>query len=293
MWFMFALLSGVANAGANVSRRMTGQTAQPVMLSWWTSLVTLPVAGSITLFTGGPHFRGTDWIAPAVISAILATVVHILVFQAYKHSEASVVSPLANLLPALLLISSFIMFREVPSLGGVIGVLLVVAGMYYSSVSNRHQVFHPLQAILKQKGARYMLIVVLIWAVGTNVDQIAVKSGAEPAWLVFFVSALSFCITSAYVAYWRRQQAVRRRYHVWKRWKWHIIAIVLFGTTSVILQLHAVAMAETAYVVAVKRSDVIFTVLASGLLLNEKNIFRRFTGALIGAAGIALIALTR
>ena len=85
-------------------------------------------------------------------------------FRAYKLSEASVISPIANLLPILLVGTSFIFLGITPKPGGFVGILLVVAGVYYSSVSGEHDVFHPLQQLVKNPGSRSMLITVRITA---------------------------------------------------------------------------------------------------------------------------------
>lgn len=233
-------------------------------------------------------FTSLAWLLPASISATINCTANVMVFKAYKLSEASVISPLTNLLPVLLLGTSYLMFRTVPSPAGVVGVSLVVAGMYYASVHNKHDLFHPFRAIWREKGARYMLGVVLLWSISTNIDKIALHS-VSPQMDSFFSVTLGFVFISIYAKL--RLSPAQKRYHVFRRWGWHIAAISLFSTVSVLLQLHAIQMASTSYVLALKRSDTIFTVLLGCLFLKEQSPYRRLAGATAGVAGIAIIFL--
>jgi uncharacterized membrane protein len=184
MWFYFALLSALTNAVGTVARRTHGSLARPVELAWYSQLVMVPCGLGLVAITPHPLWRDQSFILPTVASGIIYTFATVLLFVAYKYSQISVVTPLGNLLPVGLLVASFFMFGTVPPVAGVFGVLLVGSGLYYSSVSGKHTLFKPFQALWSQRGSRAMLGVVFLWTIGTNLDKISLRSVA-PAFMIF------------------------------------------------------------------------------------------------------------
>lgn len=292
MWFYLAIISAFFNALGNIARRTHGSLAQPAELSWWTLLFSVPLGIGLLLISNKPYYHSTAFILPLLASALLNCISSVSQFKAYKLSQASVVSPIANFLPILLVVTSFLFLGVTPKLGGLVGILFVVGGVYYSSVSGKHSVLHPLQQLFKNPGSRAMLITVSIWSVSSVLDKIALRT-ASPAFVLCFIQITMFITISLYLLAQPQKRRFQRGEKIMRRWGWHIGAISVFVTLAVFFQIEAVSMMNPSYVLAVKRLDVLLTIIFSGLFLHEKHIFKRFKGSAIALAGVVIIYLFR
>lgn len=292
MWFYYALLSAFFNAIGNIARRTHGSLADPAELSWWTLLFSLPLGLGLLLISNQPYFTGMEWLVPTIASGFLNTIASVMQFKAYKLADASAVSPITNFLPLLLVVTSFLMLGVVPGRGGFVGIVFVVAGVYYSSVSGKHSLSHPLKQIFKNKGSRAMLGTILLWSVSTNLDRIALRH-ASPAFITVSQQVLILTFLSLYLLAQPRRRRLKRGERVLHRWGWHIVAMSVFVTLAVFFQTQAIAIIEPSYALAVKRLDVLFTVLFAGLFLHERHIMKRFAGSAIAATGVVIIYLFR
>lgn len=288
MWFYLALLSAFFNALSNIARRTHGSLAQPAELSWWTLLLSLPLTFGLLVITSSPYHHGNGYLLPTLAAGLIGCFSSVYQFKAYKLAEASVVSPIANFLPILLVGMSFIFLGVVPNWAGLIGILFVVGGVYYSSVSGKHALFHPLQQMLGNSGSRAMLITVGLWSVSSILEKIALRT-ASPAYVLFVLVLAMFSGMSLYLLAQPQKQRTKRGERIIKRWGWHIAAIAVFLTLSVFFQMQALATTNPSYVLSVKRLDVLITILFSGIFLHERHLLKRFKGSAIALIGVLII----
>jgi drug/metabolite transporter (DMT)-like permease len=286
MWFYFALLSALTNAVGTVARKTHGSSARPAEIAWWCQLIMVPCSLALVLLNHHHKlFKNHNFILPTLAASVIYCFSTIFLLIAYKYGQTSVVTPLSNLLPVGLLVASFLMFGTVPPLTGVIGVLLVGGGLYYLSINGKHGLLQPFKAVWSQRGSKAMLLVVLLWVIGTNLDKISLRS-ASPAFLVLCEQVIGFILLSVYLI----ARHSRKRERVWKRWWPNITIMSVFTTLAIYFQAKAVALSgNTSYVLAVKRLDVILVVLYSGFVMKEKHVLKRFMGSLIAVAGVAII----
>jgi len=66
----------------------------------------------------------------------------------------------------------------------------------------------------------------------------------------------------------------------------------LFDATATVSHFYAVSMSNVAYMVAVKRTSLLFGVVYGFLLFGERHMRERFFGALLMFAGFVVIVLT-
>ena len=292
MWFYLAVLSALLNSFGNIARRTHGSLAQPAELVWWTLLFSMPLGFGLLLVSNGPHHTGNGYILPLLGVTVINCFASVSQFKAYKLSDASVVSPITNLLPIFLVVTSFFILGVLPNVAGLIGILFVVGGVYYSSVSGKHDLMHPLQQLFKNRGSRAMLITVSLWSISSVLDKIALRS-ASPAYVLNLVQVGMFIFISIYLLARPQKHRLRHGEKIMQRWGWHITAISVFVTLSAFFQIEAISMANPSYVLAVKRLDVLFTILFSGLFLHERHILKRFKGSVIALVGVAIIFFFR
>lgn len=290
MWFYLAVLSAFFTALSDIARRTHGSLAQPAELSWWTTVFSLPLGMGLLLITHEPIHMTRAFLVPATLSALIGVYSGVLHFRAYKYGDVSAVVPMTNFLPIALVVTSFIMLGTLPSLPGLAGVLLVVAGVYYSSVHGRRSLLHPFKQMFKNKGSRAMLQWVGLMAVLSPLMKMALGVNSA-AFLMFYMLVLQFICMSVYLLCRPRVRRLKRGERIIKRWGWHVAAIATFGTISAFFLLHAMDMQDPTYVLSVKRLDVLMAIVLAGVFLKETHILRRFKGAVIAIAGVVIIFL--
>jgi len=121
-------------------------------LAWWSLLFSLPLTVGFVLISHERLYTSFDFVIPGGIASVLSCFGGVLLFRAYKYADASVVCPLTNLLPIAMVPTTFIFTGQLPAPLGFVGILLVVAGVYYSSVSGKHSLSHPFGQIYEEQG---------------------------------------------------------------------------------------------------------------------------------------------
>jgi drug/metabolite transporter (DMT)-like permease len=69
-----------------------------------------------------------------------------------------------------------------------------------------------------------------------------------------------------------------------------LLSIGLVAAIRSVFQMSAIALTLVAYVISIKRTSVIFGILFGVLILKEKGLSERLTGAFIMVVGVFLIA---
>ena len=290
MWFYFAILSALLNSFSTLARKTHGSLAHPLELCWWTLVFGVPLGLGLLLTSNGPYYTDLFFILPATVSALLGIASSSLAFYAYQKNSTSALVPLANLLPVFMIFTSFLLLGTLPSLGGLIGILLVVGGVYYSSVGGK-KLSHPLRHIFSNPGSLAMLGCVVLWSLGANFDKVAMDH-ASPEFVLAYRQIVSFLVLSSILLLHPQRHRFRRGQRVLKRWGWHIVAISLFATLAVYFQFHAIKLVDPVYVIAVKRIDILFTIILAHFLLKEKHVMKRFEGSTIALVGVIIICFS-
>jgi drug/metabolite transporter (DMT)-like permease len=217
-------------------------------------------------------------------SGALNVVAYVLYIRAFRLSDASLVAPLVLLTPVLMLITSPLMTGEVAPPMGAFGVLFTVLGVGLLDAdqeSGRRFNFH---VFARDRGARMMIGTAVIWSVTANIDKLGVRASTPLIW----ITAVTIVISLSALLYW---VAGRRAAPSISSLRYAIGAgsAMAFGNT---LQMWALTVLFTPYVIAIKRLSALFTVLASGHVLKEDS-KGRLLGAAVMLVGAVMIALAR
>lgn len=217
-------------------------------------------------------------------SGALNVIAYVFYIRAFRLSDASLVAPLVLLTPVLMLFTSPIMTGEHAPPMGVFGVLFTVLGIGLLDVdqtSGRRFNFH---VFMRDKGARMMLATATIWSVTANIDKLGVKASTPLIWITAVTIVIALCA----LLYWFAGRRAAPRVFALR----HAIvagSAMAFGST---LQMWALTVLFTPYVIAIKRLSALFTVLASGHVLKEET-GGRLLGAAVMLIGAVMIALAR
>ena len=283
---IFAFLTALIQSTKDVLGKKFLQDIDEYLLAWGQRLFALPLLFLVLLFYGGiPDIEPLFWLALAV-SSVINTICAILYFKAIKLSDLSQSVPLQAFSPMLLLITSPLILNEIPTVPGMIGIILIVLGSYLLNLKKRKAgFFSPFKALIKEKGSRYMLLVVLLWSITANFDKIGIQNSSVFFWS--FASTAGIFLFSFPVM-------IIKSPNITKNIKKHFKTLSMYGFISslgTLAQMTAVSLTLVPYVIAIKRTSTIMSTIAGRLIFKEKNIKERLLGVVIMVIGVVLITL--
>ena len=233
-------------------------------------------------FTGLPP--RSMWLY-ALISMTLEAIYFVLLSFAYSDHDFSLVYPVARgTAPALVVLWSFLFLHELPSLGGFIGIAIIILGLVIIGAPGFLQ---PHAGKPQLKGIAIALLIALVISIYTLVDGFAVKHGpALPYGLVMF-ALVPVLTTPVNVRHYGWERFIEARH----RQPWRLLLVGFLGVIAYLFALFAYSIAPVNYSEAIREVSVVLGAFAGWYFLGEKLGKIRILGALVIFAGIVLIAL--
>lgn len=197
---------------------------------------------------------------------------------------------------------SWLILREWPTFWGRVGIACIALGSYILYLKGSDVALPvPLARILphawrapvlfygapwlrifSSKGARLALLTAYLGAVCVNFDKLATLR-ASP----MIYTGGAFLVVSSFVYIWSRVSG--RWQTIEKRHMTPLLVVGIITGLCAILMNAGYLYGIVPYVGALKRTQIFWTVLFSGMFLGEKNTALRMTGATIIFLGTALI----
>ncbi len=223
----------------------------------------------------------------AIASTILEVLYFLLLMYAYTDHDFSMIYPIARgAAPALLVMWEAMFLREIPTTGGMIGILLIVVGMVIigsTSLLNNHEGKPHLKGIFLALGVAFII------SVYTIVDGTAVKRHPDAA-LAYALSMFVFVpfLTTPFMV---RRFGWGAFAQAWRDQRWKLILGGVLGVVAYTTALFAYSYAPLNYSEAIREVSVVIGAFFGWRFLNEKLGGYRLLGAAVIFAGISLIAI--
>ncbi len=248
----------------------------------WQVIISGILALFLLLFTGFPP--RSMWLF-AMISMVLEAVYFILLSNAYSDHEFSLVYPIARgTAPAFLMLWSILFLRERPTLGGILGVGMIVCGMIIIGATSLIQ---SRGSKLHLKGVFVALAVALTISLYTLIDGTAVKNGPPlPYALTMFAFVPVLTTTYNLRRYGWKQFAA-----AWNGPRLPLILAAILGVVAYLLALIAYTFAPLSYSGAIREVSVVIGAFLGWQFLEEKMGGTRVLGSIVIFVGILTIAL--
>ena len=286
MWLLLALVAAVGAAAADVLvKRLAGEFPEHALAAarW---LYALPLLLVLLPFLRWPSLSPGSWLLLAVIGPLEVAALF-LYTRAVARTPLSLCLPFLAFTPPILLLTGFLVLGErVPTLG-IAGVVLVGMGAYAMHIKDiRHGgLLAPVRALWRESGSRWMLVVAAIYGLNAAVGKkILLETGP-----VFFGVLYLFLLTAGLLpALVIAGKPLGPLFLGWRK----LAPLGLIVGLAALAQFGAYALAPVAYAIAVKRTSLLFGVLAGRLLFGEKRFAERLMGAALMVAGVAFIAFS-
>ncbi|HEX2696246.1 MAG TPA: DMT family transporter [Anaerolineales bacterium] len=250
--------------------------------SWWTVVVGGVLSLAVMFFVGLP--ARTLW-AYLFFSVLVEAAYFVTLSLAYRDHDFSLIYPLARgAAPAFLALWSLIFIGERPTLGGFIGLGLIIAGLLIIGTSTL------LQSETKSihlKGIALGLTTALFISTYTAIDGTAVKQGHAVA----YAFAIFTLIPVAVAPYVLTRYPFQKLIGVWNQGRSRFVLIGILGVAAYFVALMAYRFAPLSYSGAIREVSVVIGAFAGWKFLGERLGGTRLIGAAVIFAGILVIAL--
>jgi drug/metabolite transporter (DMT)-like permease len=285
LWFVLALLAALTWAGVDAlcKRALREHPPRAVLGARWgyaLPFLALPLIGEPL-----PHVGGTFWLV-LLSAGPLEVFAMFLYLRAIGEAPLSLTAPLLAWTPVFSALLSGVVLGEVPSPAGMAGVLCVAAGSWLLYSGTGGDLLSPARALLRERGARKVLAVAFIFSITSAIGKLGLRDAPSDFFGASYVAFLALCLgTLALLQGQGRASLDELRPNRW------FVAIGAGTALLTFLHFTALGMTNVAYLVAVKRSSLLASVVLGRLCFGEPDLGRRLPGAAVMLAGVLLLGL--
>lgn len=290
-WLSLSLLCAmaVATTDAITKRYMGGYRAFEIVVVRFslTGLFMLPLLPIIGL----PAFS-MDLIMIVLIMLPCEIMAMLLYMKAIRDYPLSLTLPYLAFTPVIITLCAYLFLGETISPSGFAGIALVVAGGYLLNVeaatgSTVVKLLAPLRAALSNRGSQLMLGVACLYSITAVLGKAAL--GHAPP-LVFATSYFVLLgVATLILAILIQPQAVRGCV----RRPLPSVMVAAFMLLMVLTHFTALDMVETAYMLTVKRTSLLFGMLYGAWLFGERHLPRHLLAGSLMVLGVFFIYYSR
>lgn len=210
----------------------------------------------------------------------------VLYMKALKTSPLSLTIPFLAFTPVFIVITGWMILGEKVSPAGLAGILLTVSGTYMLHFNMRQWgLLEPFRAIVREKGSVLMLGVAAIYSITSVLGKRAVQQSDPIFFACFYFLILGLVVPPVMLLAESRAGSIRECFRPSLPW----IGIGLSQAIMVMTHMWAISLVTAAYMIAVKRTSLIFSVIYGKLFFREEHMPQRLTGACLMALGVAII----
>lgn len=292
IWFVLALLAAFLDASYYAAIKKYLQKIDENALAAGALLISFIILFTISLIRGIPTFNLT-FILAILTNAVLDIISIKLYLKALKYTDLSLAMPMISFTPIFLILTSFMILGELPSYLGGVGILFIVVGSYLLNFKkDKHSILQPLKEIWHNKGLFYMLIVAFIYSLTSVFDKVVVVNSDSyfGSALLKLIPGIFFLVLAIRPKNHKHQSQLPQEKPL-KKYTAFLVAGILTALAAITINI-ALTMQIVPYVISLKRTSILLSVIYGGVLFKEKSIWQRLTGALIMVAGVIIILLS-
>ena len=284
---VLGLLASVFKSSKSITTKIASTDSNEYVTSFATRFFSIPVfILGVVLTQSFVVPNSATFLYALAVNSIAMVSTTILIAKALKLSDISVISPLLAFVPISVIIPSYLILDEVPTLVAGSGIVLVSIGAYVLNTGGENTGFlEPIRRLGSDRGARYILLVLVIVSVTPSVDKIGIQETSPLMWVLcthVFASLGILLFTLSVDS------------EVAGPLQDNLKMLVLVGLSSSLIwvfQSYGYTITQVSYIQALKRVSLLFSVIAGKFIFQEENIKRRLVGAVIMLVGVMAIVL--
>jgi transporter family protein len=285
-WFTYALFSALFSAFAAILQKVVLKKIDAISFTFIITVINVVFISVYICFVGFPELSNKE-ILILLIKTILGAFAFLFVMLSIENFELSSVLPILAFTPAFVALFAFILLGEAISYIKLIGMFVMLIGIYIVENSDHH-LLQPLKYLFGKSKSRYILFALLLFTISSVLDKLLIGTyKINPTDFIVLQQLLALPVFALIFLFYSKKKSIKLF-----RSKELILMLLIISVLTLLyrflyvksLQFGAVALALT-----VKRFSVVIAVALSGKLLKEQNIRRKVVAALLIIAGSFLL----
>jgi len=287
-WYLLAIISALFSASAAILEKKILFKQKALSFSALLAIFNLIIAIPFFFFTDLSVLTMVSLLV-LLFKSFLGALAFLCVMLGIKNLDLSKALPLLVLTPGLVAIGGFIFLQEALTLLEVVGMVLLLIGVYILQLKSNQKLFTPFRAYVRAKGNYYIAFALILFTVTSLLDKALLKNFNLPVnAFIGFQHLFLAIIFLAFLLFTGRTRELKSTF----KYSW--LAILTLAFVTIIYryaQISAVKEAPVALVLSLKRISVFFAVLIGGKLFKEKHLLVRLIATAVMIAGAILIII--
>ncbi len=285
LWVIIALLSGLSRAFMNVVAKKTIRLSDEYVTVFSQTLFASVILFFFLLYRGIPEIKQPYYLAVVVFSTVIGFAA-ILYMKSIKYADLSKSVPMLALTPVFLIPIGFLINKEMPNLYGIIGILLIFAGAYGLNFEKRKQgILYPFKELIVNKGSRYMLIVSFLWAITASMGKVGIVNSSPTFFTTTGIFGSSIVLLPFLLV--KSKNILPKIKHNLKG----LFFVGFFHGLQELLSSIAVTLTLVSYAIAVKRMNLLFSIILGFLFFKEKGFKQSMVAGSLMVLGVIVIGV--
>jgi uncharacterized membrane protein len=292
MWIVLALLAASASAGTSLLlKRAVGQAGVVI------STVAFRTVAGILLALSCLHAEAWHFLTPTYWRAVGVVIPNeiggmLCLSLALSLGDVSVVQPIMGLIPLLTMAGGALILHESPSPIAVVGIVLVVTGLYFVGLRRGGSALEPIRAFATSRASWYGLLAALFWTVTSLTHKVGIAEVGPMPWATTLTlgSGLALALALPFVARSQGGLGLPTAHHVLPWLGVVALTSVCFAVQQFGLH-NALRRSQAGYVMAVVSTSILIATTIGVLVLRERGGSHRIAGALLVSSGVGMIAI--
>lgn len=287
MGIIFAFLAAISTSLYDALSKKVLKDINEYTVSWIVRFSAFILMIPVIFFTGIPSVKSGFWTA-LIISGTLNVFTTVFYLKSIKSFDLSICTPMLTFTPLFLLITSHLILNESTGFYGSIGVILIALGSYFLNIrALKDGIFSPFVMLVKNKGTRLMLLVALIYSITSNYDKIGVQNSSPLFWIIAVNAYISILLLPIMI----RTLRTSKTQFINVKTIIKTIPVAMVNLSALIFQMIAINLTLVSYVISIKRTSAIFSVILGFLFFKEKGIKERLLGVITMVLGVICITV--
>ena len=280
------LFSTVVGALENVYQKKSTVHFNVYLVVWSILVVSSILYLPILMHTGVPASVGPLFWQAVILRMVIDSFSFVLFVKALGMTHLSLAMPMTAFQPVFLLVVSLLINHLFPTPVGIIGVLIVVGGVYYLNFDRyTKHLLSPFRNIKNEKAVQLMLVAAFLWSIVTALERLGIDNSNFLFYTAFFQLFWAICFTPLAIAADRHAFKRLLRLHSLKV----LAPMGVLDAAQMLLQNAAIAMTLPVYISAIGGTTILFAALFGHYFFGEK-IGDKFVPTMVIIAGVTLMA---
>jgi drug/metabolite transporter (DMT)-like permease len=267
-------------------KKLTQKDANSLFIVTITYLFLTIAISPLLMSTQLQDLNSAFWIS-ILLSAVTDALGNVFLVQSLKLTELSIYGPINSFKPVVAMILAFFLIKEVPSINGVIGTLIIIVGSLMLTYDKSNNKRGKIGRALISKGILYRFIGILLSSLGAVYSKQAITFSSPVIslffWALFGIPVLSVIMFVLY------RKNISENFSILKlNKKYYFIVMILFSLMQ-FLTLLSFKSSFVGYSLAVFQLSSIISVALGYKFFNEKNIPLKLISSVVMIIGTVFI----